>query len=101
MNYATPHHEIPSIRHYAKIFHVNPSTVSRAFQLLEREAIIYPYRTKGYYVSMDIGNKRKEFAEEHAKKLVIALKKIGYSNMDIEDMVKNNLARKETNYART
>lgn len=79
---------IPSIRSYAKAYHVNPNTVRRALQLLEEEEIIYPYRTKGYYISEDIQSKKEIFGRKQAKLLVNTLYELGYSNVEIKDMVK-------------
>ncbi|WP_278884515.1 GntR family transcriptional regulator [[Ruminococcus] torques] len=79
---------IPSIRSYAKAYHVNSNTVCRALQLLEAEEIIYPYRTKGYYISEDIQNKKEIFRKKQAKRLVNILHELGYSNVEIEDMLK-------------
>lgn len=78
---------IPSIRSYAKAYHVNSNTVCRALQLLEAEEIIYPYRTKGYYISEIIQNKKEEYVKEQVKRLVKALQNLGYSNIEIEKMV--------------
>lgn len=78
---------IPSIRSYAKEYHVNSNTVCRALQLLEAEEIIYSYRTKGYYVSEIIQNKKEEYVKEQVKRLVKALQNLGYSNIEIEKMV--------------
>lgn len=87
--YRTPHQLIPSIRSYSKMYHVNPNTVSRALHLLEKENIIYPYRTKGYYVSEIIQNKKEEYVKAQAEHLVTVLQNLGYSNIEIEKLVIN------------
>lgn len=79
---------IPSIRSYAKEYHVNSNTVCRALQLLEAEEIIYSYRTKGYYVSEDIQKKKEEFGKRQVKQLVDVLHKLGYLDIEIQDMLK-------------
>lgn len=91
--YATANQHIPSIRSYAKIYHVNPNTVSRAFHLLEAENIIYPCRTKGYYVFEDIQKKKEEYGKKHAKYLVSVLESLGYSAIEIETMIKAAIIR--------
>ena len=93
VKYATANQHIPSIRSYAKIYHVNPNTVSRAFLLLEAENIIYPCRTKGYYVFEDIQKKKEEYGKKHAKYLVNVLESLGYSDIEIETMIKTFIIR--------
>lgn len=44
---------IPSVRSLAGEVGVNPNTVMRAFDYLDREGIIYNQRGKGFYVSKD------------------------------------------------
>ena len=86
--YGNENQLIPSIRSYAKTYHVNPNTVCHALQLLETEEFIYPYRTKGYYISEDIQNKKEIYGRKQAKLLVNTLHELGYSNIEIQDMVK-------------
>lgn len=93
VKYATGNQLIPSIRSYAQIYHVNPNTISRAFQLLEAENIIYSYRTKGYYVSENIQEKKEGCGKKHAKHLINVLRRLGYSDIEIENMVKEMVKR--------
>lgn len=86
--YGNENQLIPSIRSYAKTYHVNPNTVYHALQLLETEEFIYSYRTKGYYISEDIQNKKEIYGRNQAKLLVNKLHELGYSNIEIQDMVK-------------
>ncbi|PHI20934.1 GntR family transcriptional regulator [Lewinellaceae bacterium SD302] len=44
---------IPSVRKLAGEVGVNPNTVMRAFDFLDREGIIYNERGKGFFVSTD------------------------------------------------
>lgn len=62
--------------------------LKRGNKILEAEEIIYSYRTKGYYVSEDIQKKKEEFGKRQVKHLVYVLHKLGYSDIEIQDMLK-------------
>lgn len=62
-------------------------------QLLEAEEFIYPYRTKGYYISEDIQSKKEIFGRKQAEFLVNTLHELGYSNVEIQDMVKTIIGK--------
>lgn len=84
---------IPGIRRYAQIYNVNPNTVSRAFRLLETDNIIYSYRTRGYYVSENIQKKKEEYVRKHIKHLLNVLQRLGYSDVEVENMVEKVIKR--------
>jgi GntR family transcriptional regulator len=46
-----PGEALPSLRALAVKIHVNPNTVQRAYDELEREGLIYPQRGKGLFVA--------------------------------------------------
>ena len=46
-----PGDKLPSVRELAKSLGVNPNTVSKAFQLLERDKMIYSLAGRGSFVS--------------------------------------------------
>lgn len=46
-----PGEKLESVRNLAKIYGVNPNTVQRALQELEREALIETDRTRGKFVT--------------------------------------------------
>lgn len=43
--------KLPSVRELAKGLGVNPNTVSKAFQMLERDGVIYSFPGRGSFVS--------------------------------------------------
>ena len=45
-----PNDKLPSVRELAKELGVNPNTVSKAFQLLERDRVIYSLAGRGSFV---------------------------------------------------
>ena len=93
VKYTKANQLIPSIRRYAQIYNVNPNTVSRAFRLLEADSIIYPYRTRGYYVSENIQKKKEEYGRKCAKHLLNVLQRLGYSDVEIENMIEEVIKR--------
>ncbi|MBQ7784366.1 MAG: GntR family transcriptional regulator [Oscillospiraceae bacterium] len=46
-----PNDKLPSVRELAKELGVNPNTVSKAFQMLERDGIIYSLAGRGSFIS--------------------------------------------------
>ncbi len=46
-----PNDKLPSVRELAKDLGVNPNTVSKAFQLLERDKVIYSLAGRGSFVA--------------------------------------------------
>lgn len=46
-----PSEKLPSVRELAKELGVNPNTVSKAFQMLERDGIIYSVPGRGSFIS--------------------------------------------------
>lgn len=49
-----PHYKLPSVRSLARDLMVNPNTVQKAYQDLEREGIIYSVRGKGSFIAENI-----------------------------------------------
>ena len=54
--------KLPSVRELAKSLGVNPNTVSKAFQLLERDKVIYSLAGRGSFVSDVSADSVKESA---------------------------------------
>lgn len=54
-----PQERLPSVREVASALGVNPNTVQRAFEQLDRQQIIYSIRGSGWYVREDISVARK------------------------------------------
>ena len=57
-----PGEVLPSLRAMATEIHVNPNTVQRAYDELEREGLIYSQRGKGLFVA----ERAAAFAQTHA-----------------------------------
>lgn len=63
-----PDDQLPSVRSLSRELGVNPNTVQKAYQELEREKIIYSVAGRGSYVSPIIDIER-QLNEEHVKKI--------------------------------
>lgn len=59
-----PGDKLPSVRELAKALGVNPNTVSKAFQNLERDGIIYSLAGRGSFISDKNGDVIKQNAAE-------------------------------------
>lgn len=65
---------------------VNPNTLQRAFQELERLGLVYTQRNSGRYVTEDlkvITSTKKTLAEEQIRSFMDSMRRIGYSREDI------------------
>lgn len=87
MKYPTPNTPLPSIREYAEIYHVNPNTIAKALRFLSTHGIVYADRTKGYYVGLDIEDKKIKQANTLAHNLLCNLKNIGYTKEEISSLL--------------
>jgi len=84
--------KLPSVRELSKEFKVNPNTIQRGYQELEREGIIYTQRGMGTFVTENIqciDNLKKEMASKFIKDFISNMKKIGYSLEDIKGLIKD------------
>ncbi len=60
-----PGDKLPSVRELAKELGVNPNTVSKAFQMLERDGIINSLPGRGSFISNKNSGIIRKNAEEH------------------------------------
>lgn len=78
------------VREFAQEAGVNPNTVQRAFQELEKEGLVYPARTSGRFVTEDeklIDQKRHEIAQSLMKNFVTEMTAIGFSSPEIKAII--------------
>ena len=86
-----PGERLASVRDMASEAGVNPNTMQRALQELEREGMVYSQRTSGRYVTEDmqvIERAKKQFAEEQIRGFHEAMRKLGYQQEEILSMLK-------------
>ena len=81
-----PGARLSSVRDLAMEAGVNPNTMQRALQELEREGLVYANRTAGRFVTEDIGriaDARKAMAAVQVRSFLEAMEKLGCSYEEI------------------
>ena len=95
--YLQPGERLPSVRELAKELSMNPTTIVKAYDLLEHERLIVRRQGQGAFVAD--GNQplhpdeREGLLAELAGKLAIEGRRLGYSEAEIEAAVRDELAR--------
>lgn len=82
--------KIPSVRELAAELQINPNTVQRTFQELEREEIVETRRGLGRYVTSEeakIMAIKKEMAGDLIERFINGMQELGFSNQDIAAIV--------------
>lgn len=66
-----PNDQLPSVRSFARDLGINPNTVQKAYQELEREGIIYSVTGKGSFLSgeMDLNT---QLQKQYLQKIALA-----------------------------
>jgi GntR family transcriptional regulator len=81
---------MPSVRELSENFKVNPNTVQRVFQELEREGITYSQRGIGTFVceGYELIEKLKTTqAQKHTKRFLEEMTELGFTNKEINEYV--------------
>jgi GntR family transcriptional regulator len=96
-----PNSPMPSVRSLAMELSINPNTIQRAYQELERMGYIYTIKAKGSYVSEQAvkeDNKRREILND-LQPIVDKAYMTGFNESDIREMLENCITRhKEEDY---
>ncbi|MCI7766778.1 MAG: GntR family transcriptional regulator [Oscillospiraceae bacterium] len=79
-----PGDKLPSVRELAKALGVNPNTVSKAFQNLERDGIIYSLAGRGSFISDKNGAAIKQ---NIAGQFTLAAKEAFAAGLSAEEMI--------------
>lgn len=86
-NELKPNDKLPSVRELAKELGVNPNTVSKAFQLLERDKVIYSLAGRGSFVSNVSTDSVKETALEDFDRAVAEALNVGITKKELTDRI--------------
>ena len=81
-----PGAKLASVRDLAMEAGVNPNTMQRALQELEREGLVWSQRTSGRYVTEDgsvVDGAKKRLAEGQIRDFLSAMKELGYDRAEI------------------
>ena len=82
-----PGDKLPSVRELAKSLGVNPNTVSKAFQLLERDKVIYSLAGRGSFVSDVSTDSVKESAFADFDRAVTEAVNAGISRKELTERI--------------
>lgn len=87
--------KIPSVRELAAELQINPNTVQRTFQELEREEVVETRRGLGRYVTSEeskIMTIKKEMAGELLERFLTGMQELGIEEQDIVSIVAEAVA---------
>ena len=93
-----PGERISAVRELALEAGVNPNTMQRALQELERQGLVYSQRTAGRYVTEDterISSVRKTVARTELRRFLAAMNELGYDKNEIINL----FSEEETTHA--
>nr|WP_249529514.1 GntR family transcriptional regulator [Paenibacillus brevis] len=82
--------KIPSVRELAAELQINPNTVQRTFQELEREEVVETRRGLGRYVTSEeakIMAIKKEMAGDLIQRFITGMQELGFANKDIAAII--------------
>lgn len=81
-----PGDRLSTVRDLASEAGVNPNTMQRAMQELEREGLVYSQRGNGRFVTEDtaaIEKAKRVLAEQHIGEFIRSMQGLGYSREEI------------------
>ncbi|MEK4007201.1 GntR family transcriptional regulator [Paenibacillus sp. FSL H3-0333] len=93
-----PGDKIPSVRELAAELQINPNTVQRTFQELERETIVETHRGMGRYVTGSeetILTVKKEMAQDVLDRFIRGMQELGFQGEDILTAVAENIHQRD------
>ncbi|MDH6427022.1 GntR family transcriptional regulator [Paenibacillus sp. FSL R7-0048] len=93
-----PGDKILSVRELASELQINPNTVQRTFQELEREEIVETRRGMGRYVTSNEGTIltiKKEMAKDVLDRFIRGMQDLGFQGEDILAAVAENIRNKD------
>ena len=88
-----PGSRLPSVRDLAAEAGVNPNTMQRAMQQLEREGLVYAQRSNGRFVTEDtavIQKAREKLAFEHVRRYRAEMKSLGFSEREMISLLEGS-----------
>jgi GntR family transcriptional regulator len=83
----SPGEKLPSIREVAEMARVNPNTIARAFQELERTGLAETKRGEGTFVTTDsnaIAECREDTARQIWTEFLEKIRELGFTNAEIK-----------------
>lgn len=89
--------QLPTVRALAQELGVNPNTVQKAYQLLEKDRIIYTVVGRGTFVSPNLSavEQKKQLAGEGLKKALAGAQDAGLTRAEIDALIEQFYRNKE------
>ena len=87
-----------SVREFSKQLKVNPNTIQRTYQELEREGLVFTRRGRGTFVTEDletIKRLKNDMAGAIIENFILEMKKIGFNSKDIVKIVSEWIEKEE------
>lgn len=82
--------KLMSVREFSKELKVNPNTVQRAYQELERENLVFTKRGMGTFVTEDLDSIKKlkeSMATDIVRSFLMEMKEIGFQSDEIIEII--------------
>ena len=89
-----PGDKLPSVRDLAAEAAVNPNTMQKAFQELERTGLVYSQRTSGRFITEDkamIDELKTSLADEKITEFLGLMQQLGFNNEEILTLMSRNM----------
>ncbi len=83
----SPGDKLPSVRELAKTLGVNPNTVSKAFQMLERDGLIYSVPGRGSFISFETADIITDVARDNFRSSVREAVRAGLEKNTLEKII--------------
>lgn len=86
-----PGEKLSTVRDLASEAKVNPNTMQRAFQELEREGLVFSQRSNGRFVTEDmevIMEAKRAMAQEYIRSFIETMEKLGYKGEEIISLIR-------------
>ena len=83
--------KIPSVRELAQALKINPNTVMRAYQELERDRLTETRRGQGTYITTDMGvveGIRSRLAEQAIDEFLTKMSSLGFDDGEIDQLLR-------------
>lgn len=95
-----PGARLPSVRDMATEAGVNPNTMQRALQELERETLVFSQRTSGRFVTEDenvINAEKKAFADTQVAHFLDSMSSLGFTPQEILALLESKVKEASKN----
>lgn len=86
--------KLPSVRELSTKLKVNPNTIQRSYQELEREDLVFTQRGMGTFVTEDkeiVKRLKVNMASDVVKNFILEMKSLGFNQKEIIDLINKGI----------